>query len=78
MRDQDRLLQFLLYATTPIMLVLGLGTMYLLIRDHPWFLYMAGGYVALLIMLFFVKISLFKALLGRRDSALERKRENGS
>jgi hypothetical protein len=72
----DRVLNFVIYATTPIMLVLGLGVMYLLIGDHPWFPYMAGGYVALLVILYSVKISLFKTLLARRNSALGRNRES--
>lgn len=65
----DPFLKFMIYATTPVMLVLGLGVMYLLIRDHPLFLYMAGGYVALLIVLFMVKFSLFRTPLARRDAA---------
>ncbi len=70
---KDQLLQILIYATTPIMLVLGLGAMYLIIGDHPWFAYMAIGYVVLLIILLSVKISIYKTLLARRDSALKQK-----
>ncbi|MDX9759532.1 MAG: hypothetical protein RBU27_10260 [Bacteroidota bacterium] len=66
----DRFLAFVIYATTPIMLVLGLGIMYLLIGDHEWFGYMAGGYVLLLAILFLVKISIYRYLLSRRDAAL--------
>ncbi|MFA6235364.1 MAG: hypothetical protein WC824_14405 [Bacteroidota bacterium] len=71
----DPFLKFMIYATTPIMLVLGLGVMYLLIRDHPLFLYIVGGYVALLMVLFMVKFSLFKTLLARRDAAPDRVKE---
>lgn len=66
----DRFLAFVIYATTPIMLVLGLGVMYLLIGDHQWFGYMAGGYALLLAILFLVKISIYRYLLTRRDAAL--------
>ncbi len=72
----DRFLLFLIYATTPIMLVLGLGVMYLLIREHPWFLYMAGGYTVLLAILYLTKISLFRTLLAKRESALLKKTEH--
>ncbi|MBE0643569.1 MAG: hypothetical protein IH600_05780 [Bacteroidetes bacterium] len=71
----DRFLLFVIYATTPIMLVVGLGVMYLIIGDHPWFLYMAGGYVVLLILLYLTKISLFRTLLKRRESALSQKQD---
>ena len=69
----DRLLSFVVYGSTPIMLVLGLFVMYLLIGDHEWFTYMVGGYVLLLAILFMVKVSIYRFLLSRRDAALARK-----
>lgn len=72
----DRFLLFLIYATTPIMLVLGLGVMYAIIGDHPWFLYMAAGYTVLLIILYLTKISLFRTLLAKRNAALSKKTEH--
>lgn len=74
----DRLLTFVVYATTPIMLVVGLGLMYLLIGDHPWFFYMVGGYVVLLIILFLVKLSIYRFLISRRDAALAAKNKSAS
>ena len=74
----DRLLSFVVYGSTPIMLVLGLLVMYLLIGDHEWFGYMAGGYALLLVILFLVKVSIFRYLLSRRDAALARKAASDS
>lgn len=69
----DRLLPFVVYGSTPLMLVLGLIVMYLIIGDHDWFGYMAGGYVLLLAILFMVKVSIYRFLLSRRDATLARK-----
>lgn len=74
----DRLLPFVVYGSTPIMLVLGLAVMYLIIGDHEWFGYMAGGYVLLLAILFMVKVSIYRFLLSRRDAALTRKASSTS
>ncbi len=58
----DRHFNLLIYTLTPITLVAGLLVMYLLIGDHRWFGYMAAGYTVLVVILFFVKLSLFKRL----------------
>jgi ABC-type transport system involved in Fe-S cluster assembly fused permease/ATPase subunit len=74
----DRLLPFVVYGSTPTMLVLGLVVMYLIIGDHEWFAYMAGGYVLLLVILFLVKLSIYRFLVSHRDAALARKSANAS
>ena len=61
----DRTLHFFLYFATPVTLVFGLLVMYLLIGDHPWFLYMAVGYTVLLAILYVVKLSIFKKMLKK-------------
>ena len=58
----DRHFNILIYTLTPVTLVAGLLVMYFLIGDHRWFGYMAAGYAVLIVILFFVKLSLFKRL----------------
>lgn len=65
----DRTFRFLLYFATPITLVFGLVVMYLVIGDHPWFLYMAIGYTVLLIIMYAVKLSIFKRWIARNEAA---------
>ncbi|MCB2204024.1 hypothetical protein KQI65_04690 [bacterium] len=72
----DRMLFFLLYLATPVTLLFGLLVMYLLIGDHEWFGYMAGGYTVLLAVLYVVKISIFKKMM-RGKSATRPENENG-
>jgi len=63
----NRFLYFLVYASTPIMLIIGLSLMYILIRDHPVFTWVAGGYVVLLVLLYAIKLTLFKKYLSYHD-----------
>ena len=44
------------------MLLIGIGIMYLLIGDHPWFPYMVAGYTLLLAILYILKIAMFRYL----------------
>lgn len=72
----DRTFNLLMYALTPITLVVGLFVMYLLIGDHPWFGYMAGGYTILLVLMYLVKLSLFRKY-ARRRAASSTENKNG-
>jgi hypothetical protein len=65
---RDSLLFFLVYLATPLMLVAGLAVMYLIIGDHPWFAYMAGGYTLMLAVLYLLKISIFRKLYLKRST----------
>ncbi|MCZ7554939.1 MAG: hypothetical protein M5R41_00880 [Bacteroidia bacterium] len=64
---RDSLLFFLVYLATPLMLLAGLAVMYLIIGDHPWFAYMAGGYAVMLAVLYLLKISIFRKLYLKRS-----------
>lgn len=72
----DRTFNLLMYSLTPITLAVGLLLLYLLVGDHPWFGYMAGGYTFLLVILYFVKLSLFKRFM-RRDAPVKTERKDG-
>ena len=74
----DRTFRFLLYFATPITLVFGLVVMYLLIGDHPWFLYMAIGYAALLAILYAVKLSVYKKWMTRNATAAAAQEQDAS
>ncbi len=66
---KDRVLHFLVYFSTPFMLVAGLLLLYFIVGDHPWFAYMAGGYTLMLLMLYTLKISVYRKLLRRQIPA---------
>ncbi len=63
---RDKTLFFLVYLATPIMLIAGLAVMYLLIGDHPWFAYIAGGYALMLAVLYLLKLSVFRTLMRKK------------
>ncbi|MBN1448736.1 MAG: hypothetical protein JXA28_12465 [Bacteroidetes bacterium] len=63
----DRTFNLLMYTLTPITLVVGLVILYLLVGDDPWFGYMAGGYTMLLVVMYLIKLSLFRKYLTRRS-----------
>ena len=75
MHMNDQTFRFLLYFATPITLVFGLVVMYFIIGDHPWFAYMAIGYTVLLIILYAVKLSVFKSWMARNAAAAAAKEE---
>ena len=72
----DRTFNLLMYSLTPITLVIGLLVLYLLVGDHPWFGYMAGGYAVLLAIMYLLKLSLFRKY-ARRRAPVERDSDNG-
>jgi O-antigen/teichoic acid export membrane protein len=74
----DRTLHLIIYATTPIMYLVGLGVLYLLVADHPWFPWMVLGYTLLLLILFSVKISIYRYLRRQQENALKKtQKKNG-
>lgn len=69
----DRHILLVIYATTPVMFVIGVGTLFLLVGDHPWFAWMVIGYTVLLLLLFAVKVSIYRYLRRQQEDAFKRK-----
>ena len=69
---RDKTLFILFFISTPLMLLIGIGIMYLFIGDHPWFPYMVAGYTLLLGVLFVLKITMFRYLSRGKMSGLNK------
>jgi membrane protein YdbS with pleckstrin-like domain len=65
---RDKTLFMMLFISTPVMLLIGIGIMYLFIGDHAWFPYMVAGYTLLLATLYTLKIAMFRYLSGKKMS----------
>jgi len=69
---KQRSFNILMYVSTPVIFLFGSLLMYLLISDHPWFWHLIGSYFVLLIILYAVKLTLFRKFASvQRNSTRE-------